>query len=124
MQARTPGRQSLHRGTRNRHWRGTGSNRGLRREPQEVHDKSIRDDNAAATLKHEAARDAELVKQWEDALDATEQKMRADGDALSELRSKVAVLERERDHAEKTRTDCGCREDGRRYQGVGSRRRR
>jgi hypothetical protein len=77
----------------------------LQRETQEVHDNTIRDDNAAATLKREAARDAELVKQLEDALDAAEQKMRADGDALAELRSKVAVLERERDRAEKSHTD-------------------
>ncbi|KAI9458189.1 hypothetical protein BJY52DRAFT_1270268 [Lactarius psammicola] len=47
----------------------------------------------------------ELVKQLEDALDAAEQKMRADGEVLAELRSKFAVLERERDRAEKSHTD-------------------
>jgi hypothetical protein len=77
----------------------------LQRETQEAHDKTTRDESAAATLKREAARDAELVKQLEDALDAAEQKMRADGDVLAELRSKVGILERERDRAEKSHTD-------------------
>ncbi|KAH9040398.1 hypothetical protein EDB85DRAFT_1925960 [Lactarius pseudohatsudake] len=77
----------------------------LQREIQEAHEKATRDDSAAATLKREAGRDAELVKQLEDALDAAEQKMRADGEVLGELRSKVAVLERERERAEKSRTD-------------------
>ena len=77
----------------------------LQRESQEAHEKAMRDDGAAASLQRGAERDAELVKQLEDALDAAEQKMRADGDVLAELRSKVAVLERERDRAEKSRTD-------------------
>ena len=77
----------------------------LQRESQEAHDKTIRDDKAAASLKRDASRDAELVKQLEDALDAAEQKMRADGEVLAELRSKVANLERERDRVEKSRTD-------------------
>src|SRR6266702_2322476 len=77
----------------------------LQRETQEAHEKVMRDDSAAATLKRGAERDAELVKQLEDALDAAEQKMRADGEVLAELRSKAAILERERDRAEKSRTD-------------------
>jgi len=77
----------------------------LQRETQEVHEKAMRDGSAAATLKREAERDAELVKQLEDALDAAEQKMRADGEQIAELRSKVAVLERERERVEKSRTD-------------------
>ena len=77
----------------------------LQQETQEAHDKTIRDESAVATLKREAARDAELVKQLEDALDAAEQKMRADSDVVAELRSKVGTLERERDRAEKSRTD-------------------
>ncbi|KAH9169868.1 hypothetical protein EDB89DRAFT_1981781 [Lactarius sanguifluus] len=77
----------------------------LQREIQEAHEKATMDGSAAATLKREAERDSELVKQLEDALDAAEQKMRADGEVLAELRSKVAVFERERDRAEKSRTD-------------------
>jgi hypothetical protein len=77
----------------------------LQRETEEAHEKAMRDDGAAATLKRGAERDAELVKQLEDALDAAEQKMRADGEVLAELRSKAAILERERDRAEKSRTD-------------------
>ena len=65
----------------------------------------MRDDSAAVKLKRETQRDAEFVKQLEDALDAAEQKMRADSEDLTELRSKVAILEHERDSAEKSRTD-------------------
>ena len=60
----------------------------------------MRDDSAAVKLKREAQRDAEFVKQLEDALDAAEQKMRADSEDLTELRSKVAILERERNREE------------------------
>src|ERR1700691_1039544 len=65
----------------------------------------MRDDSAAVKLKRETQRDAEFVKQLEDALDAAEQKMRADSEDLTELRSKVAILECKRDSAEKSRTD-------------------
>ncbi|KAH9074702.1 hypothetical protein EDB83DRAFT_2352798 [Lactarius deliciosus] len=53
----------------------------LQREIQEAHEKATRDGSAATTLKREAERDSEL------------------------LRSKVAVLERERERVEKSRTD-------------------
>ncbi|KAI9440630.1 hypothetical protein H4582DRAFT_1938265 [Lactarius indigo] len=69
----------------------------LQREAQEAHEKATRDDSVAATLKREAERDGELVKQLEDALDAAEQKMRADGEVLAELRSKSRTDERNAD---------------------------
>jgi predicted RNase H-like nuclease (RuvC/YqgF family) len=81
----------------------------LHQEIQEAHEKAIGGDSAAATIKQESERNAELVAQLEDALDAAEQNMRADADTLAELRSRIATLEREReqerDRAEKSRND-------------------
>jgi hypothetical protein len=77
----------------------------LQQEIQDAHDKAIGDDGAVAILKQEAEHNSELVKQLEDALDAAEQKMRADGETLAELRSRVATLERERERVDKSRTD-------------------
>lgn len=78
---------------------------GLQQEIQAAHDKAIGDDGAVAIFKQEAEHNSELVKQLEDALHAAEQKMRADGDALAELRSRIAALERERQRVDKSRTD-------------------
>lgn len=72
---------------------------------QEIQEAREGDDNAVAKMKQEGERNAELVTQLEAALDAAEQKMRADEEALSELRSKAATLERERDRVEKSGTD-------------------
>jgi myosin protein heavy chain len=77
----------------------------LQQEIQEASEKVLGDDNAVAKMKQESERNAELVTQLEAALDAAEQKMRADEEALAELRSKAATLERERDRTEKSRTD-------------------
>jgi len=77
----------------------------LQQEVQEARENAIGDDSVVAKIKQESESNAELVTQLEDALDAAEQKMRADEEALSELRSRVAALERERDRLEKSRTD-------------------
>lgn len=77
----------------------------LQQEIQEAREKAIGDDDIVAKIKHESEQNAELVTQLEDALDAAEQKMRADEEALAEVRNKVATLERERDRADKSRTD-------------------
>jgi len=77
----------------------------LQQEILDAHEKATGDDGAIAKIKHESERNAELATQLEDALDAAEQKMRADEEALAELRNKVATLERERDRAEKSRTE-------------------
>ncbi|KAI0288447.1 hypothetical protein BC826DRAFT_1093036 [Russula brevipes] len=81
----------------------------LQQDIQEAHEKASGGDSAAAAIKQESERNAELVAQLEDALDAAEQNMRADADALAELRSRIATLERERererDRAEKSRND-------------------
>ncbi|KAI9451888.1 hypothetical protein F5148DRAFT_1378754 [Russula earlei] len=69
---------------------------------QEAREKAIGDDSVILTIKRESA---ELVTQLEGALDAAEQKMRADGDVIADLRGRVATLERERDRMEKSRTD-------------------
>ena len=78
----------------------------LQQEIQDAREKVIMDDGAVAGIKQESERNLELVTQLEDALDAAEQKMRADGDVLTELRSRIATLERERDRdrAEKSRS--------------------
>jgi len=77
----------------------------LQQEVQEARENAIGDDSVVAKIKQESESNAELVTQLEDALDAAEQKMLADEEALSELRSRVAALERERDRLEKSRTD-------------------
>jgi hypothetical protein len=77
----------------------------LQQDIQDAHDKAIGDDGAVAMLKQEAEHNCELVKQLEDGLDAAEQKIRADGEVLAELRSRVATLERERERVDKPRTD-------------------
>ena len=78
---------------------------GLQQEIQDAHDKAVGDDGAVAKLRQEAEHNNVLVKQLEDALDAAEQKMCADRDALSELRSRVATLDRERERVDKSRAD-------------------
>ena len=80
---------------------------GLALDHIEALQQEIQDDRAIAAIKQESERNGELVTQLEDALDAAEQKMRADEDALTELRGRIATLERkrERDHAEKSRTN-------------------
>jgi DNA repair exonuclease SbcCD ATPase subunit len=77
----------------------------LQQEIQEAREKVIGDDSIVVKMKQESERNAELVTQLEAALDAAEQKMRADEEALAELRSKVTTFERERDRVEKSRTD-------------------
>ena len=77
----------------------------LQQEILDAHEKATGDDGAIAKIKQESERNAELATQLEDALDAAEQKMRADEEALAELRNKVVTLERERDRAEKSRTE-------------------
>jgi myosin protein heavy chain len=77
----------------------------LEQEIQEAREKAIGDDAAVAKFKQASEQNAELATQLEDALDAAEQKMRADEEALAELRSKVAAVERERDRAEKSCTE-------------------
>ena len=78
----------------------------LQLEIQDTNEKAIKDDSAFAMIKQESERNAELVTQLEDALDAAEQNMCADGEALTDLRSRIATLERERDRdrAEKSHT--------------------
>jgi predicted nucleic acid-binding Zn-ribbon protein len=78
---------------------------GLQQEIQDAHDKAVGDDGAVAKLRQEAEHNNDLVKQLEDALDAAEQNMCADGEVLSELRSRVATLERERERVDKSRVD-------------------
>ena len=80
---------------------------GLALDHIEALQQEIQDDHAIAAIKQESERNGELVTQLEDALDAAEQKMHADEDALTELRGRIATLERERerDHAEKSRTN-------------------
>ena len=79
----------------------------LQQEIQDAHENVINGDGAVVAIKQESERNAELVTQLEDALDAAEQRMRADGEALTDLRSRIATLERERerDHAEKSRSN-------------------
>ncbi len=79
---------------------------GLALDHIEALQQEIQDDRAVAAIKQESERNGELVTQLECALDAAEQKMRADEEALTELRSRIATLERERerDRAEKSRT--------------------
>jgi hypothetical protein len=78
---------------------------GLAIDHIEALQQEIQDDRAVAAIKQESERNGELVTQLEDALDAAEQKMRTDEEALTELRGRIATLERERDRAEKPRTD-------------------
>jgi chromosome segregation ATPase len=80
---------------------------GLALDHIEALQQEIQDDDAVAAIKQESERNGELVTQLEDALDAAEQKMRADEEALTDLRGRIATLERERerDRAEKSRTD-------------------
>ena len=78
---------------------------GLALDHIESLQQEIQDDSAVAAIKQESERNGELVAQLEDGLDAAEQKMRADEEALTELRGRIATLERERDRAEKSRTD-------------------
>ena len=80
---------------------------GLALDHIEALQQEIQDDRAVAAIKQESERNGELVTQLEDALDAAEQKMRADDEALTELRGRIATLERERerDRAEKSRTN-------------------
>jgi myosin protein heavy chain len=80
---------------------------GLALDHIEALQQEIQDDHAVAAIKQESERNGELVTQLEDALDAAEQKMRTDEEALTELRGRIATLERERerDRAEKSRTD-------------------
>ena len=80
---------------------------GLALDHIEALQHEIQDDCAVAAIKQESERNGELVTQLEDALDAAEQKMRADDEALTELRGRIATLERERerDRAEKSRTN-------------------
>ena len=80
---------------------------GLALDHIEALQHEIQDDRTVAAIKQESDRNAELVTQLEDALDAAEQKMRADEETLTELRGRIATLERERerDRAEKPRTD-------------------
>jgi len=77
----------------------------LQQEIQEARENVLEDDNSVAKMKQESERNAELVTQLDAALDAAEQKMRADEEALAELRSTAATLERERDRVEKSGTD-------------------
>ena len=80
---------------------------GLALDHIEALQQEIEDDRAVAAIKQESERNGELVTQLEDALDAAEQKMRTDEEALTDLRGRIATLERERerDRAEKSRTD-------------------
>jgi myosin protein heavy chain len=79
----------------------------LQQEIQDAGEKVVVDDSAVAAIRQESERNIELVTQLEDALDAAEQKMRADEEALTDLRSRIATLERERerDRAEKSRSN-------------------
>ena len=80
---------------------------GLALDHIEALQQEIQDDRAVVAIKQESERNGELVAQLEDALDAAEQKMRADEEALTELRGRISTLERERerDRAEKSRTN-------------------
>ncbi len=78
---------------------------GLALDHIEALQQEIQDGRAIAAIKQESERNGELVTQLGDALDAAEQKMRADEEALTELRSRIATLERERERVEKSRTD-------------------
>lgn len=80
---------------------------GLALDHIEALQHEIQDEHSIAAIKQESERNGELVTQLEDALDAAEQKMRADEETLTELRGRIATLERERerDRAERPRAE-------------------
>ena len=81
------------------------SDAGLALDHIEALQKEIQNDRAVTAIKQESEHNGELVTQLEDVLNATEQKMRTNEEALTKLQGRISTLECEHDHAEKSHTN-------------------